>query len=178
MSSFTLDDMIRLCEYGHYHQRDKAGHKYITHPMRVLAAVQEQGAQPFVQMAAVGHDLTEDFKHTRITIDMLRTFGVPEAAVEIIRLCDRNLSTFSFNATAEARQWLDDRTINPYEVQEYKDARDAFYYAEIRKNPGAVQVKLADIGDNTQPWRLNYLPPATQDRLRAKYAKAITLLEN
>lgn len=53
---------------------------------------------------------------------------------------------------------------------------DAFYYSQIRLNPGAVMVKLADINDNLQEWRLSYLPDATQARLRVKYAKAKTLL--
>jgi hypothetical protein len=33
-------------------------------------------------------------------------------------------------------------------------------------------VKLADIDDNTQQWRLSYLPEDTQNRLKAKYDKA------
>jgi (p)ppGpp synthase/HD superfamily hydrolase len=56
----TLADCVRLAEFAHFHQRDKAGDEYIRHPKRVLASVQAQGAQPYVQMAAVLHDVTED----------------------------------------------------------------------------------------------------------------------
>ena len=158
-NKMTLADCVRLAEFAHFHQEDKAGQPYIEHPKRVLANVQAQGAQPYVQMAAVLHDVTED---TKFTAKMLLDLGVPEAAVEIVCLVDRDYSA----------EW--------YEVERENHniacTRDEFYYLNIKKNPGAVQVKLADIGDNLQPWRLNYLPVRTQDRLREKYQKAIRLL--
>lgn len=160
----TLDDCIRLAEFAHFHQRDKAGEPYVKHPKRVLKSVQEQGAQPYVQMAAILHDVTED---TKFTCDMLLNLGVPEAAVEIVKLVDRDFSKNVFV------NWS---TAFTSDDVEYFWTPDDFYYAQIRKNPGAVQVKLADIGDNLQPWRLSYLPEATQIRLREKYAKAIELL--
>ncbi|MGO1049398.1 HD domain-containing protein [Crossiella sp. CA198] len=40
----------------------------------------------------------------------------------------------------------------------------------------AIVVKHADIADNSGPDRMGRLDPATQDRLRAKYAKALSLL--
>ena len=161
-NKMNLADCVRLAEFAHYHQRDKAGAAYVEHPKRVLAAVQAQGAQPYVQMAAILHDVTED---TPFTSDMLLALGVPEAAVEIVKLVDRGISKAAMLADPK----------NNYKVLS-KDLTDAYYYAEIKKNPGAVQVKLADIGDNLQPWRLAYLPADTQTRLRAKYAKAIKLL--
>lgn len=158
---FTLQDCIDLATFAHRHQYDKAGEPYIKHPLRVMKSVQAQGAQGYVQMAAVLHDVTED---TPFTPQMLLDLGVPEAAVEIVKLVDRDYSALEFKATG----WAD----NP----EYGGDAPTFYYDSIKKNPGAVQVKLADIGDNLQQWRLAYLPPATQDRLRAKYAKAIDQL--
>jgi hypothetical protein len=176
-NKMTLADCVRLAEFAHFHQRDKAGDEYIRHPKRVLVNVQAQGAQPYVQMAAVLHDVTED---TPFTPEMLLTLGVPEAAVEIVKLVDRGYS-----------KWLHSQSIQKCHFRmQYRDGWseemnlawkhpvEDFYYANIKRNPGAVQVKWADISDNLQPWRLSYLPDETQDRLRAKYAKAIELLTN
>lgn len=161
----TLADVIALAEFAHRNQTDKAGLPYIEHPRRVLEAVKIQGAMPYVQMAAILHDVTED---TAFTSEMLLELGVPEAAVEIVELLDRDESERVFNSLVH-----DARARTP---EEWKEEKDLFYYSQIRKNPEAVKVKLADIGDNLQPWRLAYLPDATQDRLRKKYAKAIELL--
>jgi (p)ppGpp synthase/HD superfamily hydrolase len=173
-NKMTLADCVRLAEFAHFHQRDKAGDEYIRHPKRVLVNVQAQGAQPYVQMAAVLHDVTED---TPFTPEMLLTLGVPEAAVEIVTLVDRDISKATYYAVGKDQKGPEEdwpeyaRFIAHHDIDEY-------YYWCIKKNPGAVVVKLADIGDNLQPWRLSYLPDETQDRLRAKYAKAIELLTN
>src|SRR5690348_1607586 len=85
----TLQDAIDLAEYAHRNQFDKAGMPYIDHPKRVLAAVQGQGRQPYIQIAAVFHDITED---TAFTPSMLPELGFSEAAVEIVALLDRDIS--------------------------------------------------------------------------------------
>ncbi|MGV9798807.1 HD domain-containing protein [Mycobacterium sp. NPDC003449] len=46
------------------------------------------------------------------------------------------------------------------------------YYAQIRQHPVALEVKLADLADNTDPDRLAQLPAATVDKLIAKYEAA------
>lgn len=162
MQKYTsLDDMIELARYAHRNQRDKAGMPYFDHPYRVMQAVQAQGAMPYVQMGAILHDVSED---TAFTTDVLRQLGVPDAALEIVRLVDRDASYKIFQEAFSAGV-ITDHT---------KD--DEFYYANIKANPGALQVKLADIHDNTQEWRLSYLPKDTQDRLRRKYAKAKEIL--
>lgn len=158
---FTLQDCIDLATFAHRHQYDKAGEPYINHPLRVLENVKAQGAQGYVQMAAVLHDVTED---TPFTSEMLVTLGVPEAAVEIVRLVDRDASLEAYKFLR-----LDDEP-------EYGGDPATFYYDRIRMNPGALQVKLADIMDNLQPWRLAYLPEETQARLKTKYRDAIERL--
>ncbi|MFD1147332.1 phosphohydrolase [Saccharothrix hoggarensis] len=50
------------------------------------------------------------------------------------------------------------------------------YLARVLTDPVAVEVKRADIADNLSPPRLALLDTATQDRLRAKYARALDLL--
>lgn len=165
---FTLQDCIDLATFAHRHQYDKAGEPYINHPKRVLQNVQAQGAQAYVQMAAVLHDVTED---TPFTADMLLALGVPEAAVRIVRLVDRNESEKYFNQYVETAK----RVGTPLDGDLHGN-KDDYYYYHIRRNPGALIVKKADIGDNLQPWRLEYLPVATQERLQNKYAKALELL--
>lgn len=163
---YTLQDCIDLATFAHRHQRDKAGEPYINHPLRVLESVKAQGAQAYVQMAAVLHDVTED---TPFTCQMLLDLGVPEAAVNIVRLVDREASR------AEYWKMYVGYGDDP-QREGYADRVNAFYYKNIRQNPGALIVKKADIGDNLQPWRLDYLPVETQERLRKKYAKALEAL--
>lgn len=87
MQKFNLlQDAIALAEFAHRNQTDKAGMPYIQHPMRVLAAVQGQGVQPYVQQAAVLHDVVED---TPITCDVLLSLGFSEAAVNLVDILTR-----------------------------------------------------------------------------------------
>ncbi len=158
----TLADVVALAEFAHRNQVDKAGEPYFKHPKRVMRSVQDQGAQPYVQMAAVLHDVTED---TAFTPQMLLDLGVPEAAVTIVKLVDRD---FSLKIWKELE-------VEHGDHESFPDP-ETYYYDRIRENRGALMVKLADIQDNCQPWRVNYLPLATQERLRAKYAKALEIL--
>lgn len=155
----TLGDAIRLAQMAHFTQVDKAGLPYIDHPMRVLEKVKAQGALPYVQMAAIMHDVTEDTKYTP---EVLTILGFPESAVDIVRLLDRGYSKIRYEE-ARARHLV------------ACDA-DEFYYLNIAKNPGAKMVKLADIEDNLSEWRLSYLSDETQARLRKKYADAKRIL--
>ncbi|WP_232333689.1 hypothetical protein [Agromyces laixinhei] len=52
------------------------------------------------------------------------------------------------------------------------DVADDAYYAGIRRHPVARRVKLADIDDNTAPWRVRRLDYAAQVRLTEKYRRA------
>lgn len=160
----TLADAIALAEFAHRNQVDKAGLPYIEHPRRVLEKVKAQGALPYVQMAAILHDVTED---TAFTPDMLLALGIPESAVEIIKLVDRGES--------KRYHFTDPNGLLLTQTGQQSQI-DYFYYEAIKSNPGAVQVKLADIEDNLSPWRLAYLSEETQNRLIDKYTKARELL--
>lgn len=151
----TLTDAIALAEFAHRNQLDKAGLPYIEHPKRVLAKVQAQGALPYVQIAAVLHDVTED---TPFTPEMLIALGFSEAAVELVKLLDRDYSK------------------SIYSLFSKYDSVEAFYYGRIRENPEAKMVKLADMDDNTEEWRLGYLTPETRKRLIRKYDNARAIL--
>jgi hypothetical protein len=59
----------------------------------------------------------------------------------------------------------------------HKNEPRVAYYERVKEaGPLAVMIKLADIADNLSPERLDRLDPETQDRLKAKYAKAIEAL--
>jgi (p)ppGpp synthase/HD superfamily hydrolase len=51
------------------------------------------------------------------------------------------------------------------------------YLARVAANPMAMAVKRADIADNLSDDRLGRLDAATQERLRAKYARAVAMLD-
>lgn len=50
------------------------------------------------------------------------------------------------------------------------------YYAEISRDPDATAVKLADLGENTDPRRLSQLQAETQAKLVVKYTQAFRAL--
>jgi (p)ppGpp synthase/HD superfamily hydrolase len=114
---------------------------------------------PFVQIAAILHDVTED---TAFTPDMLLDLGFSEAAVNLIKLLDRDIAE---------EKWKVFSGITRTEID-----KDRFYYDRIKSDPNARMIKLADIEDNLSPWRLSYLSDETQVRLQAKYAKAKEML--
>jgi (p)ppGpp synthase/HD superfamily hydrolase len=155
----TLSDAIALAEFAHRNQTDKAGLPYIEHPRRVMQKVQAMGGLPFVQIAAILHDVTED---TAFTPDMLLDLGFSEAAVNLIKLLDRDIAE---------EKWKVFSGITRTEID-----KDRFYYDRIKSDPNARMIKLADIEDNLSPWRLSYLSDETQVRLQAKYAKAKEML--
>lgn len=159
----TLADAVALAEFAHRNQVDKAGFPYIEHPRRVMATVQAMGGMPFVQIAAILHDVTED---TAVTPAMLKELGFSEAAVQLIELVDRNEAEFNYNR----------RVYGGYDLYGAADEKE-FYYKAIAQDPNAVMIKRADIQDNLSPYRLSYLTPGTQERLKDKYAKALAILE-
>lgn len=171
----TLTDATRLAEFAHGNQLDKAGLPYIEHPKRVLAKVQAQGAMPYVQIGAVLHDVTED---TPFTSDMLLMLGFSEAAVNLVDLLDRNMSSRRFDEFNAGRDVGGIIKGKDWYLALGPEGRDEFYYKNIAASPGAKMVKLADIEDNLSPWRLSYLSDETQRRLRRKYHRARLILEH
>lgn len=74
----TLERAIELAARAHAGQRDKGGHPYILHPLRVMQAVQGE----YERMAAVLHDIVED---TPTTFDDLLAEGFPVEVVDAVR---------------------------------------------------------------------------------------------
>lgn len=165
-SSFDLAEAIRIATFAHFGDKDQAGFDYIQHPMRVLEAVKQHGAPPFVQYGAVLHDVPED---TKWTIQWLRDYGVPEPTLDIVDLLDRGASEARFHA--QHGEWAEvAATGNGHgDWHEYLRLRDGYYYQRIFENPGATLDKKMDMADNSLSWRLSYLSSAKQKRLLNKY---------
>jgi guanosine-3',5'-bis(diphosphate) 3'-pyrophosphohydrolase len=74
----TLERAIELAARAHAGQRDKGGHPYILHPLRVMQAVSGEAER----IAAVLHDIVED---TALTFDDLLAEGFPAEVVDAVR---------------------------------------------------------------------------------------------
>lgn len=66
-----VEDALEIAVRAHAGQQDKAGADYITHPVRVAAAVRGAGASAVV--VALLHDVLED---TRVPLEELRARGL------------------------------------------------------------------------------------------------------
>jgi (p)ppGpp synthase/HD superfamily hydrolase len=92
--------------------------------------------------------LHDSVEDTSCTLTQLRDLGVPTPVVEMV----------------DALTHRDDESQDQY-------------LARLVNTPDAVLVKRADIEHNSSPSRQSRLDPATQDRLRQKYAHAVQVLD-
>ena len=115
----TLADGVALAEYAHRNQLDKAGFPYVDHPKRVMQSVQSMGVAPYVQIAAVLHDVPED---TAFSHDIIESLGFSEAVTRLTRLLDRDYSERLFRLVSGPNvQVTKDLTFNgPYEAFDYQ----------------------------------------------------------
>lgn len=142
----TVSWIIKL----HAGQTDKAGRAYAQHPLRVHMRLQSlfPDAAEHVRHAALLHDVMED---CGITAAQLRQRGYSDATIEIVSALTRKPD-------------------------------DGYTYAQrierlAEEGPvGAIQVKLCDLQDNTDPERLRELPETLARSLSQRYAKAIVRL--
>lgn len=91
--------------------------------------------------------LHDVFEDSRLTRAELAARGIPDDVLSIVQLLTRR-----------------------------PDVPDDEYYRRIRANGGALEVKLADLADNTDPRRLAQLGPRDRARLARKYAAAYAAL--
>lgn len=81
----SLEEAILLANLGHFGQRDRGGHPYILHPLRVMERVKRFGV--ITQTVAVLHDLIEDSPY--FSEDRLRQCGFSEVVIEALRYLER-----------------------------------------------------------------------------------------
>ncbi len=83
MRTWTIERAVELATTHHKGQRDRGDSSipYITHPLRVMAAVRAAGYDEPYQRVAVLHDTLED---TGLTADLMRADGAPEEEVQAV----------------------------------------------------------------------------------------------
>lgn len=136
-----------IARVAHAGQTDKAGAPYIEHPRRVAEWVRR--LDPAASSTLVDAAWLHDvLEDTPLTRSDLERLGVPDEVLDIVEAVTKR----------EGEAKVD-------------------YFARIRRCPGAVAVKRADLADNTDPSRLAKLSPELQDRLALKYAAAFEQLE-
>jgi len=145
----TVPDAMAFARFAYFGLEDKAGQDYLAHPVRVMERVKLRGGVPYMLIGALLHDVLED---TVITAQHLLDFGFHKDAVEVVVLLTRGPHT---GPCSYAERSLCDGC--------YK------YYAEIKEHPGAKAIKDEDMNDNSDPARLQYLPPKKQAELVIKY---------
>lgn len=82
--TWDTDAAVRLATLAHHRTGvtdPGSGEPYITHPLRVMAAVAAAGYDERHQRVAVLHDVVED---TAVTADRLRQEGAPEDEVAAV----------------------------------------------------------------------------------------------
>jgi (p)ppGpp synthase/HD superfamily hydrolase len=136
MQSFnSLADAVALAEFAHRNQFDKAGLPYIEHPRRVLENVKAMGVKPYVQQAAILHDVVED---TPFSIDILRSLGFSEPVLLVVDLVTRKKGVPSDQYYAAIRE-------NPDAVAvKQADIRDNLAPWRLSYLDGSTQLRLMD----------------------------------
>jgi len=143
-----LSKVIEFAVKAHGGQVDKIGEPYILHPLRVMMDCNTM----VEKIVAILHDTVED---TDATLDDIRAL-----------FTNNNNRTYA------------DTIVNAVDAMT-KRAGESYddYLARVKDNPIALSVKLADIRDNMSPIRQYRLPLEKQIKLKAKYLKALTILQ-
>lgn len=137
-----------LATMAHAGQVDLAGQPYIGHPARVAARCSSSSAR----IVAWLHDVVED---TPVTLDEVEALFGPEIRAAVDALTIRRPR----RGEPGAKEGL------------------AEYLARVKVNPIALEVKRADIADNSVPARCAALKDCTRRWLERKHARMLALLD-
>lgn len=86
-----LAKALSIATTAHQNQFDNSGLPYALHTLKVMYILIEQGIKDeHTLILAVLHDLLEDYKHTKYTVDMLRADGFSEAIIEDLLILKRD----------------------------------------------------------------------------------------
>lgn len=77
----SLVNALNIAVEAHDGMRDKGGHPFIGHPLRVMATLSGQGFDEPVLEAAILHDVLED---TILTALDLRELGISDRVIDIV----------------------------------------------------------------------------------------------
>jgi (p)ppGpp synthase/HD superfamily hydrolase len=143
----TIDETIAFIKQAHAGQKDKSGRDYFYHPIAVMQRLPED-ADVEVRLAALLHDVIEDTPYTRA---QLAEMGYSVRTLDIVDLVT--------HAEDDTR---------PYAAR---------IQAIIASgNRDAIQVKVADMSENSDPARLTLLEPARREHFVQKYTAPLAAL--
>jgi hypothetical protein len=146
--TLTVKQARKFAFEKHKTQKDKGGRPYREHLEAVRLGVQVLGGGTDAEIAALFHDIIEDYSYTKVTKKMLVEIGTSEETLKIIEA-----------------------------VSKKSGEEQGKYLARIiAAGPGAMRVKLADLMHNTRHDRIAELPEATQERLLLKYRPSMLRL--
>jgi (p)ppGpp synthase/HD superfamily hydrolase len=143
----TIEETISFIQKAHAGQTDKAGNDYYLHPVAVMKRLPGD-VDDEVRLAALLHDVLEDTPYSR---QQLSEMGYTE------------------------------RTLDAVELVTHKSGDQRTYAEKINgiiasANRDAIQVKLADMSENSDPARLALLDPAKREYLLEKYSAPLKAL--
>lgn len=141
------DLALAVAVEAHAGQVDKAGQPYILHPVRVA---------------------NKAFENYRPTPDYTKedafVVAILHDVVEDTEITLKNIEYLGFSTRV---------TQALFAITKYKSETREHYASRTRQNPLALYVKIQDIADNSSDERLSLLPKEDQDKLKAKYEKAL-----
>jgi len=147
MSAEQLSNMIELATQRHNGQLDKGGMPYILHCLKVMHYTKSDDLE--VKATAVGHDLIEDtFPDVLSGQKFLGARGFSRRVIEgVMALTKRH-------------------------NQSYED-----YKAQVKTNPDAILVKMADLRHNSDIRRLKGITDKDIERVRRYHEFYLELKE-
>ena len=143
----TIEETIAFIQKAHAGQTDKGGNDYYHHPIAVMNRLPVD-CDDEVKLAALLHDVIEDTPYSR---EDLSALGYTERTLSAVELV----------------------TQKPGDTRSYPEKIAAIIASG---NRDAIQVKFADMSENSDPARLALLDEAGRDHFRRKYLGAIEAL--
>ncbi len=143
----SIDETIAFIKTAHAGQVDASGHDYYLHPMAVMKRLPE-AADLEVKLAALLHDVLEDTPYTR---QNLLDMGYSERTLTAVELV----------------------TQKPGDTRSYPEKIAAIVASG---NRDAIQVKFADMSENSDPARLALLEPERREHFLRKYSAPLQVL--
>jgi len=131
-----------------------------------------------IQLAAFAHSGQKDKAGEEYILHPLRVMLQMETEEErIVAVLHDVIEDTVFDAAKLREYSIPEKCVVAIEALTKKEGEALnSYYARIRGNGLALQVKLRDIADNMDWERINKLDPETRDRLDKKYRKALYIL--
>jgi len=143
----TIEETSAFIKQAHAGQKDKSGRDYYHHPVAVMGRLPE-GVDDEVRLAALLHDVIEDTGYTR---EQLAAMGYSKRTLDAVELV----------------------TLKEGDARPYAEKVQAILASG---NRDAIQVKYADMSENSDPERLALLPAERREFFLKKYTGPLAAL--